>query len=85
MGMRPVTSEIWQAYSTVRGWLLRMMGTDTDRQIDKKRCRKKKKLDAAARKAILEGTDNSPTKYGFAAGTWRLDTMSAMLSKGLNI
>ena len=65
MGIRPIMRKLKQAYSTVRDWLLRMMGTDLDRRHDKQRGRKKKKLDAAARKAILEWVDNSPRKYGF--------------------
>ena len=74
-----------QAYSTARGRPLRMMCTDHDRRFDKQRGRKKKKLDAAARKAILEWVDNSPTGYGFAAGTRRLDMISAMLERELNV
>ncbi len=85
MGIRPIMRKIQQAYSTVRDWLLRMMGTDLDRRHDKQRGRKKKKLDAAARKAILERVDNSPTVYGFAAGTRRLAMISAMLERELNV
>ncbi len=77
--------EVKQAYSTVRGWLLRMMGTDLDRRIDKKRGCKKKKLDAVARKAMLGWVGNSPRKYGFAAGTWQLDMILIMQSRELNI
>ena len=85
MGIRPIMRELKQADSTVRGWLLRMMGTDLDRRVDKKRGRKKKKLDATACRTILERVDNSPIECGFAAGTWQLDMMSAMLSKELDI
>ena len=60
-----------------------MMDADPDRRFDKKKDRKK--LDAAARKAIVKWADNSPTKYGFATGTWQLDMISAMLERELNI
>ena len=43
-----------QAYSTVRDRLLRMMDADLDRRFDKQRGRKKKKLDAAARKQEMK-------------------------------
>ena len=76
---------IWQAYSTVRDWPLRMMGVDPDRRIDKQRGRKKQKLDAAARKAIAEWADNSPMVHEFAAGTWQLDAISAILPRELNV
>ena len=76
---------IWQAYSTVRDWPLRMMGVDPDRRIDKQRGRKKQKLDAAARKAIAEWADNSPMVHEFAAGTWQLDAISAILPRDLNV
>ena len=85
MGIRPIMRNLQQAYSTVRGRLLRMMGTGPDRRHDKQRGRKKKKLDAAARKAILEWVDNSPRKYGFAAGTWQLAMILVMLERELNI
>ena len=62
-----------------------MMGADLDRRHDKQRGRKKQKLDAATRKAILEWVDNSPRKYGFAAGTWQLDMISPMLERELNV
>ena len=85
MGIRPIMRKLQQAYSTVRDWLLRMMDADLDRRHDKQRGRKKKKLDAAARKAILEWIDNSPRKYGFAAGTWQLAMILVMLERELNI
>ena len=84
-GMRLIMRALEQAYSTVRGRLLRMMDADLDRRLDKQRGRKKQKLDAATREAILEWVDNSPTKYGFAAGTRRLDVISAMLYSELNV
>ena len=85
MGIQPIMRKLKQAYSTVRGWLLRMMDADLDRRFDKQRGRKKQNLDAAAREAILEWIDNSPTVYGFAAGTWQLDMILAMLYRELNI
>ena len=85
MGIRPIMRKLQQAYSTVRDWLLRMMGTDLDRRHDKQRGRKRKKPDAAARKAILERVDNSPTVCGFAAGTRQLAMISAMLERELNV
>ena len=85
MGIRPIMRKLQQAYSTVRDWLLRMMGTDLDRRHDKQRGRKRKKLDAAARKAIVKWVDNSTTVCGFAAGTWQLGMILAMLSRDLNI
>ena len=85
MGMRPIMRALKQAYSTVRDRLPRMMDADLDRRFDKQRGRKKKKLDAAARKAILEWVDNSPIECGFAAGTRRLDMILAMLSREFNI
>ena len=85
MGIRPIMRELKQAYLTVRDWLLRMTGVNLDRRFDKQRGRKEKKLDAAAREAILEWMDNSPTVYGFAAGTWQLAMISAMLERELNI
>ena len=69
----------------MRDWLFHMMGVDPDRRIDKQRGRKKQKMDAAARKAITERVDNSPTVYGFAAGTWQLDMISAMPEGEINI
>ena len=85
MGIRPIMRKLQQAYSTVRDWLLRMTEAGLDRRFDKQRGRKKQKPDAAARKAILEWVDNSPTVYGFASGTRRLAMMSAMLYRELNI
>ena len=85
MGIRPIMRKLKQAYSTVRDWLLRMMDADLDRRFDKQGGRKKQKLDAAAREAILEWIDNSPTVYGFATGTWQLDMILAMLERELNI
>ena len=85
MGIRPIMRELKQAHSTVRDWLLRMTGVNLDRRFDKQRGRKKQKLDAAARKAILEWVDNSPRKYGFASGTWQLAMISAMLERELNV
>ena len=69
--------KIKQAYLTVRDWLLRMMDADLDRRFDKQRGCKKQKLDGTAREAVLEWIDNSPTVYGFTAGTWQLDMILA--------
>ena len=85
MGMRPIAREMGQKYSTVRGWLLRMMNADLRRIVDKKRGRKKQKMDADACGAIKRWLDNPPARYGFAEGTWQLDMVTAMLEGDLRI
>ena len=37
MGIRAIARRIRASHSTVRGWLVRMMGADLKRRIDKKR------------------------------------------------
>lgn len=84
MGIRKITRKMEQKYSTVRGWLLRMMGGNMKRRFDKKVGRRKIEVDPDIVKAVGEWLNNPPECYGFAAGTWQLDMVAAMLYKELH-
>lgn len=85
MGLRKITRTIGQEYSTVRGWLLRMMDADLSRRYDEKSGRKKQKTDADLANTVGGWLDNLPECYGFVSGTWQLDMVAAMLHREYGI
>ena len=85
MGIRPAARKVGQKYSTVRGWLLRMMNADLRRIVDKKRGRKRQKMDTDACRASKRWLDNPPARYGFAGGTWQLGMVTAMVEGKIHI
>lgn len=81
MGIHKIARTMGQKYSTVRGWLLRMIDADLNRRFDKKVGRRKEEGDVDLANAIGEWLDNPPECYGFAGGTWQLDMIAAMLNR----
>ena len=85
MEIRKIARKKGQKYSTVRGWLLRMMNAGLDRRYDEKSGRKKQKMDVGLANAVGAWLDNLPECYGFASGTWQLDMVAVMLHREYGI
>ena len=66
-------------YSTVRGWLVRMMQRDLGRRFDQKSTGRKNILGPQTLKKIMEWTCWDPSRYGFEPTSWHLNMVNEMI------
>ena len=72
-------------YSTVRGWLVRMMRRGLSGRFDRKSTGRKKILGPQTLKKIMEWTRWDPSKYGFESASWHLDMVNEMLRREIGM
>ena len=77
--IRSVARELMRPYSTVRGWLVRMMRCGLGGRFDRKSTGRKKILGQHILKKIMEWTRWNPSRYGFEPASWHLNMVNEML------
>ena len=68
-------------YSTIRGWLVRMVRRGLGRRSDRKSTGKKKILNPQTLKKIMGWTRRDPSRYRFWPASWRLDMVNEMIRR----
>ena len=68
-------------YSTVRGWLVRMVRRGLDGRFDQKSTGRKKILNPQTLKKIMGWTRRNPSRYGFGPASWCLDMVNEMIRR----
>ena len=68
MGIRAIAKRIRVSCSTVRGWLIRMKGSDLERRFGKKRPRQKRHLDGCMAHTIRRWLGDPPNLQGSGRG-----------------
>ena len=80
-GIWSIARELMRPYSTVRGWLIRMMRRGLGGRFDRKSTGRKKILGRHILKKIMEWTRWDPSRYGFEPASWHLDMVDEMLRR----
>ena len=80
-GIWSIARELMRPYSTVRGWLVRMMRRGLGGRFDRKSTGRKKILGQHILKKIMEWTRWDPSRYGFEPASWHLDMVNEMLRR----
>ena len=80
-GIWSIARELMRPYSTVRGWLVRMMRRGLGGRFDWKSTGRKKILGQHILKKIMEWTRWDPSRYGFEPASWHLDMVNEMLRR----
>ena len=80
-GIWSIARELMRPYSTVRGWLVRMMRRGLGGRFDRKSTGRKKILDPQTLKKIMEWTRWDPSRYGFEPASWHLDMVNEVLRR----
>ena len=75
-----IARELMRPYSTVCGWLVRMMRRGLGRRFDQKSTGRKKILGPQTLKKIMEWTRWDPSRYGFEPAPWHLESRSQIIS-----
>ena len=76
-----IARELMRPYSTIRGWLVRMMRRGLGGRFDRKSTGRKKILNPQTLKKIMEWTRRDPSRYGFGPASWRLDMVNEMIRR----
>ena len=80
-GIWSIARELMRPYSTVRGWLVRMMRRGLGGRFDRKSTGRKRILGPNVLKKIMEWTRWNPSRYGFEPASWHLDMVNEMLRR----
>ena len=72
-------------YSTIRGWLVRMVRRGLGGRFDRKSTGRKKILNPQTLKKIMGWTRRDPSRYGFGPASWRLDLMFSIIRKPVSM
>ena len=75
-GIWSIARELMRPYSTVRGWLVRMMRRGLGGRFDQKYTGRKKILGPQTLKKIMGWTRWDPSRYGFEPASWHLDMVT---------
>ena len=73
-----IARELMRLYSTIRGWLVRMVRRGLGGRFDRKSTGRKKILNPQTLKKIMGWTRRDPSRYGFGPASWRLDMVNEM-------
>ena len=80
-GIWPIARELIRPYSTIRGWLVRMVRRGLGGRFDRKSTGRKKILNPQTLKKIMGWTRRGPSRYGFGPASWRLDMVNGMIRR----
>ena len=80
-GIWSVARELMRPYSTIRGWLVRMVRRGLGGRFDRKSTGRKKILNPQTLKKITGWTRRDPSRYGFGLASWRLDMVNEMIRR----
>ena len=83
--IRGMAREMGLAYSTVRGWLVRMHAGNLGRRFDRRRTGRKRMLTGAVLAYIKRWLNGNPQRYEFEAGSWQINMVLEMVRKRLGI
>ena len=78
-GIWSIARELMRPYSTIRGWLVRMVRRGLGGRFDRKSTGRKKILNPQTLKRIMGWTRRDPSRYGFGPASWRLDMVNEMI------
>ncbi len=72
MSLRAISGSMMRPYSTVRGWLVRLVQDGLNGRFDKKSTGRKRILDEHTVRMIRNWLYEDPSKFGFASASWSL-------------
>ena len=76
-----IARELMRPYSTIRGWLVRMVRRGLGGRFDRKSAGRRKILNPQTPKKIMGWTRREPSRYGFGPASWRLDMVNEMIRR----
>ena len=80
-GIWSIARGLTRPYSTIRGWLVRMVRRGLGGRFDWKSTGRKKILNPQTLKKIMGWTRRDPSRYGFGPASWRLDMVNEMIRR----
>ena len=80
-GIWSIARELMRPYSTIRGWLVRMVRRGLGGRLDRKSTGRKKILNPQTLKKIMGWTRRDPSRYGFGPVSWRLDMVNEIIRR----
>ena len=80
-GIWSIARELMRPYSTICGWLVRMVRRGLGGRFDRKSTGRKKILNPQTLKKIMGWTRRDPSRYGFGPTSWRLDMVNEMIRR----
>ena len=80
-GIWSIARELMRPYSTIRGWLVRMVRRGLGGRFDRKSTGRKKILNPQTLKKIMGWTRRDPLRYGFGPASWRLDMVNEVIRR----
>ena len=80
-GIWPIARELMRPYSTIRGWLVRMVRRGLGGRFDRKSTGRKKIPSPQTLKKVMGWTRRDPSRYGFGPVSWRLDMVNGMIRR----
>ena len=80
-GIWSIARELMRPYSTIRGWLVRMVRRGLGGRFDRKSAGRKKILNPQTLKKIMGWTRRDPSRYGFGPASWCLDMVNEMIRR----